>query len=191
MTDRSMIIQLVAKANPDRNRANLSRRVHKIFEELGEIEEAYLNVTSSTNGKGKTFADVREEACDVLIVAIDVALTPLTDDDDPAVVQQSLVSKMSAMIDDKDYDVIIWRIARYASNVGRCHKTDICLACAEGWHLVLYAFELVELVFRRVLLEPSGETVEDATDQIVPEIKRKLAKWIKNRQDKVTVTDAE
>lgn len=47
------------------------------MEELGELAEAYLGVTSSNNGKNKTWSDVREEIVDVLIVSLDLALTPL------------------------------------------------------------------------------------------------------------------
>src|SRR3954469_6426855 len=69
----------VRDANPGRNEANLKRRSIKLSEELGEVAEAYLNVTSASNGKGMTWDDVREEIADVLIVVLDIAWTPLTD----------------------------------------------------------------------------------------------------------------
>ncbi len=76
----SDIIDLVANANPDRKYENLSRRIIKIFEEIGEVSEAFLSSTSDeSNRKNKSHADVQEEAVDVLIVAIDIALTKISE----------------------------------------------------------------------------------------------------------------
>lgn len=71
----------VLKANPTRHKDQLVRRALKVQEESGELAEAVLGVTSTHNYKRKTWADVREEAIDVAIVALDVALTRLPDDD--------------------------------------------------------------------------------------------------------------
>lgn len=71
---------MVMNANKERNEKDLPRRVIKVGEELGELAEAFLNVSSARNGKGKTWQDVREEACDVAIVALDIALTPTPDE---------------------------------------------------------------------------------------------------------------
>lgn len=68
-------------ANPDRHHKTMDRRLLKLGEELGETSEAYLNVTSAMNAKNKTWDDVREEAIDTAIVAIDIALTPLPTED--------------------------------------------------------------------------------------------------------------
>src|ERR1700722_12797574 len=76
------IVDAVEQANPQRSLATLPRRLHKLLEELGEVSEAYLNATSINNGKGKTWADVREEAVDVLIVALDIALTDMFEGDE-------------------------------------------------------------------------------------------------------------
>jgi len=86
MTD---ILKKVAEAHPQRSDFNLDRRIMKIGEELGELNEAYLNITGQLNLKKKSWDDVREEAVDVAIIALDVALTVLdtdpgvTIDDDP------------------------------------------------------------------------------------------------------------
>jgi hypothetical protein len=71
------MIEMIRDANPGRNYKNLNRRLMKLFEELGEVSEAYLNVTSGFNGKNKTWDDIREEIVDVLIMTVDIALTPL------------------------------------------------------------------------------------------------------------------
>lgn len=56
-------------------KADLARRVLKLQEEAGELAEAYLNVTSKHNKKNKSWEDVREEAIDCAIVAIDIAFS--------------------------------------------------------------------------------------------------------------------
>lgn len=69
------IYEVTNKRNPVYDERYLSRRVIKVGEESGEISEAFLSVTSESNSKNKTFEDVREEAVDTAIVALDIALT--------------------------------------------------------------------------------------------------------------------
>lgn len=76
---RQDIFRLIQQANPERKIDNVVRRLLKAGEEYGEVCEALLNVTSPNNGKKKTWADVREELMDMLIVVCDVALTPMPD----------------------------------------------------------------------------------------------------------------
>jgi len=76
------IVDDVKNANPHRDLNKLLRRIAKLSEELGELNEAYLNVTSESNPKQKTWYDVREEAVDCAIVALDVALTKMPTDVD-------------------------------------------------------------------------------------------------------------
>jgi NTP pyrophosphatase (non-canonical NTP hydrolase) len=78
------LVHAIWMASRERNFDNIHRRMIKLMEELGEASEAYLNATSATNGKGKTFADVREELADCVIVAVDLALTPTPDQVDKA-----------------------------------------------------------------------------------------------------------
>lgn len=75
----SGILRGISDANSTRHSDNLHRRIIKQMEELGEASEAYLNVTSAANGKNLSWADVREELCDQVIVAVDCALTPMPD----------------------------------------------------------------------------------------------------------------
>lgn len=76
------VIQQILEANVTRHFANFHRRTIKLMEELGELSEAYLNVTSAGNGKGLSYADIREEAADCVIVAVDLALTPTPDQEE-------------------------------------------------------------------------------------------------------------
>lgn len=76
------IYAVTSKRNPTYNERYLSRRVIKIGEESGEVSEAFLSVTSDSNGKNKTFNDVREEAVDTAIVGLDIALTKFPGEED-------------------------------------------------------------------------------------------------------------
>lgn len=48
------------------------RRLIKLIEEMGEVSEAFLNITSSNNLKNKSWEDVREELVDCFIVGLDI-----------------------------------------------------------------------------------------------------------------------
>ena len=58
-----------------RSPATLDRRILKATEELGELAEAALSATSASNAKKKNWMDVIDEACDVAIMGIDIAMT--------------------------------------------------------------------------------------------------------------------
>jgi len=72
MTD---IVKVVQDVNFYRSPANIGRRLRKLSEEIGELNQAELSLTSLHNNKGKTWEDVLEEAVDCTILSIDIALT--------------------------------------------------------------------------------------------------------------------
>lgn len=72
-------IKKIEEANPDRSEFTLERRMLKIGEELGEMCQAYLSLTGA-NDRNKTWNDVREEAIDIAIIALDISLTVLETD---------------------------------------------------------------------------------------------------------------
>ena len=75
------IFDIVHEANDKRrHHTNIPRRTMKAVEELGEMCNAYLSVTSKLNPKEKTWTNVREEMVDALIMAIDLLYTPFPDD---------------------------------------------------------------------------------------------------------------
>lgn len=66
-------IQEIGAVN--RSADTLERRILKTTEEVGELAEAALSATSKSNAKGKSWMDVVDEACDVAIMGIDIAMT--------------------------------------------------------------------------------------------------------------------
>jgi NTP pyrophosphatase (non-canonical NTP hydrolase) len=66
-------IQEIGAVN--RSPATVERRLLKATEELGELAEAVLSATSASNAKGKNWMDVVDEACDLAIMGIDIAMT--------------------------------------------------------------------------------------------------------------------
>lgn len=74
------LIDVVDAANPGRKAKNMERRVMKAGEEYGEAVQAYLAVTSKNNKKQKSWADVREEVSDFVIVGLDLLLTRFPDE---------------------------------------------------------------------------------------------------------------
>ena len=60
---------------PTRSPENVLRRSAKAGEEVGELLEAALSVTSGSNAKRKEWIHIIEEAVDVAVMGIDIALT--------------------------------------------------------------------------------------------------------------------
>ena len=72
------LIEQVKEWHHERNLINgctHKDQLAKLMEEVGELSEAMLSVTSKNNGKKKIWNDVSIEAIDVLIMAADIALT--------------------------------------------------------------------------------------------------------------------
>ena len=65
-------LENIERIGGPREVSNLRRRVLKLGEELGEVAQAYLAVTSKNNYKLLTFLDLREESVDVFVVAADL-----------------------------------------------------------------------------------------------------------------------
>jgi NTP pyrophosphatase (non-canonical NTP hydrolase) len=93
------VLRAIVEANPTRHHDNLNRRIMKLMEELGEASEAYLNITSPSNPKGKSWTDVREELVDCVIVAVDCALTPTPDQE--KMTSDDIEEEFSSMISRK------------------------------------------------------------------------------------------
>lgn len=106
---RNEILRKVLEANPERNYSSMARRLLKVVEEIGEASEAYLNISSSFNGKGKTVGDFREEMVDAMIVIADCLLTPLPGEEDMS--PQEIEQKIEEILDVK--------LAKWANNKNR------------------------------------------------------------------------
>lgn len=65
-------LEKIERIGGPREVSNLRRRALKLGEELGEVAQAYLAITSKNNYKLLTFLDLREESVDVFVVAADL-----------------------------------------------------------------------------------------------------------------------
>jgi NTP pyrophosphatase (non-canonical NTP hydrolase) len=96
------LLDKIRFVNQARNKKNLDRRMMKLGEEYGEAVQAFLAVTSKRNTKQKSWPDVREELCDVVIVALDILLTEMPDEEiDPEVRDQVIEERIHLEIDRK------------------------------------------------------------------------------------------
>lgn len=186
------VIGHVYLANTGRNPANLNRRLHKWFEEFGELEQAYLSI-SSNNHRSLSIMSVREEACDVLIVAIDIALTPITNNFTLVGLAKNLADFAAikptirgAHTPRDEYDALTMSAASAACGYATTYMSDPATAdFIHGHPLVRWCFAIVDFVFCDI---PQGAQRDEA---VVTEIARKLAKWKKNRESGRVATDAE
>jgi len=190
ITIKQAIVDAVYDANPTRNVSNVNRRIIKLGEEYGEASEAYLNVTSAGNGKGKTWADVREELADVLIVALDVVLTPMSDDENLSDIQTELDHEITIMAtDDVDLETRMLRLQDYIGRLAgaRRHPDVLGRQRRIAIYTVLNAFEAA--------LHPTPDQEDlkpsNVAEALYAEIIRKLAKWTNNRDTGKVATDAE
>lgn len=162
------IIEMVADANDQRLTENLERRILKFMEELGELAEAFLECTSQHNRKCKTWDDVKEEAADVLIVAIDIALTPLT----VARSHGQLVDAVKRQLYriNTGFPAMMRQLCYSSAHYGGDFHSEPEKALQHIVETVCYAFALNELMWR----------IDDADKRakaIIDEVARKLAKW--------------
>jgi hypothetical protein len=165
---------LVREANPDRNVANVHRRTLKLIEELGEVAQAWLNVTSASNGKHKTWHDVREEIADCLIVALDIGWTILRNEIDVPDFQFHIYPRSPAFDEQMIFDAI-WYLGKFGRDFVRSHITQ-----------VIHQVMIMALCVLPDQLDSSIETIEA---QLLVEVQRKLAKWAQNRGTMAVVTD--
>ena len=167
------LVQLVREANPGRQMSNVNRRLIKMIEECGEVSEAYLNLTSGFNGKGKTWDDMREECIDVLILAIDIDLT-----------------------DNQWLSMTTCRLARYelfedtfmscAKNISLAYEERKSKLFLVHMHYVICA--ALKMVYTP-MPDQADISFEDMEINIEKEMRRKLAKWSAKRAKMAVDTD--
>lgn len=174
----NVIARLVQAANAGRDPTNLERRCDKLIEELGEVSEAYLNVTSDSNRKAKTWDDVREELVDCLIVALDIYWTLLPGETEVVPPKPKVEQKVSF----------------------------IHAGVKIGYHLGLYLYSLdlghsmarfeakrlISVVADRAwtrLPDQLEMSQEDFEAQLQAEVERKLEKWAAKRAAMAVDTD--
>lgn len=165
---------LVRDANPGRQAANIRRRAMKLMEELGEIAQAWLNVTSPSNGKGKTWDDVREEIADCLIVALDVGWTVLPTEVEVPTITFPTFPMPVAFNDAMVFDTC-WYLGKFGRDFVRSHITQV--------------IEHVQVMTLCAFPDQLDASMEQIESQLLIEVKRKLAKWSANRATMAVVTD--
>jgi NTP pyrophosphatase (non-canonical NTP hydrolase) len=150
------VLDLVAQANPTRSKPGLERRVTKLLEEIGEVSQAFLSVTSATNDKKKTWSHVCEEAADVLIIAVDIALTVLDD-------QQRLGHYVETKLHriNLGFHQIVWRVSQLNAMIGSTRDPATATQCSG--EMVRYAFALNNLL--------------DDPTKLCATVQRKIRKW--------------
>lgn len=187
-----VIVESILAANPNRQQDNLHRRIFKLSEEYGEIIEAYLNVTSSSNGKGKTWADVREEAVDLLIVAVDVALTPI---DGRCDIYGEISLRIPVLNDIEDIEDELVRAGELIGEMGskwREYRHLPSEAKLSTLHEIMIGL-VTSAVYLAFLRFPDQSDLSNFEIGVAvrKEVERKLAKWARNRDTGRVATDAE
>lgn len=195
MTD---IIAAIRDANPTRNRSNLHRRIMKLAEEFGEVSEAYLNVTSTGNGKGMTWDDVREEFADLLIVAVDVALTPMELKNSQSLedMTENLHRELRVAKNIDGYgfpitnldELMLETMDRLGHLVREFHKfkRDEHSGIYQFERVMRYVVSICATATQTVMPDQIGISVEALEENLAKEIDRKLAKWARNRNTAAT-----
>jgi NTP pyrophosphatase (non-canonical NTP hydrolase) len=185
------IISAINEANPGRNRATLHRRIMKLGEEYGEVSEAYLNVTSPHNGKGMSWDDVREEFADLLIVAVDVSLTPL---DVPGAfttdqMVENLRREIAQTIDYDDLDALMLEIMYRLGGLSSAFtsfKANPETGYSQFQRYTRYFVSITASATQMAMPDQKGHSVEALQENLASEISRKLAKWKRNRDTAAT-----
>lgn len=190
-TDQT-IIAAIGDANPTRHFGNLGRRIIKLQEELGEHAEAYLNVTSVGNGKGKTWDDVREESADILIVAVDVALTPVGEqaesDTAESLGRRVDIMRYSVPRVFGNYERMTLRVAQHLGTLTKTFMDD-----AMTWEKAPMAYMVASAMDLAMtpLPDQADWSKQQLIEQLAETVNKKLAKWRNNRDTGVSATDAE
>jgi len=191
MPEMQTIGALVRAANPQRHVNNLQRRTIKLVEEIGEVAEAWLNVTSASNAKHKTWDDVREEIADCLIVAFDVAWTLLPGETTvPPLLSGWDAGGWDAELTDyspeDDFTGTVFEIVFDIAQVGQ-------LLGHGAYHRArIHINRTLDRVSTLAMLPLPDQASADSSvivAQLHTEVSRKLVKWADNRSTMQVSTD--
>lgn len=192
------MIRDIERANVERNFTTVPRRLMKIGEELGEVAEAFLGVTSLSNPKGKTLHDLREEVADVMIVAIDTALTPVpfkTFADAPADIDRVEARLLGTAFEAggkvrtpaefmEDYFRFLGALS-YVSLLVLAVPSEPEPGSDADFHLYQVQTGLYDIAEQASLLAMRAAKAVDGDEfmtALAAEVERKLAKWTANNQ---------
>ena len=177
-------VEMVRLTNPNRSVDDITRRLIKVLEELGEIAEAYVNVTSEYNGKNKSWDDVREEIVDVLILSIDISLISL-----PKIPDNTHVAPKPTILFEYDsFEKNISKFVKAVSSVmthlfeSNVNYTMVRIMCN---YMASCAFRLAYTP----MPDKTGISITQLENELEIEMDRKLTKW-KNKMAKMSVIDS-
>jgi hypothetical protein len=152
-----------------------------MLEEIGELSQAYLNVSSVSNGKQKTWDDVREEVADCLIVALDIAWTRMHDEDEIQPFRFVDTAHDRGLFDFRTAFTISYHLTLFIQGIDLYSR-------GSRHEIGLVVNQIADLA-----LSPLPDQVEMPTEeletQLLAEVNRKLAKWATNRANMQVVTD--
>lgn len=184
------IVQGIHDANPGRQISNIFRRLVKAQEELGEASEAFLNTTTPTNPKAKSWRDVCEELADVVIVLIDVGLTPIGDRSVDFDYFTSLIDRGLRTLNPDHFEQGLLIVGR---NVGEA-ANELVGVISDGIEDDFVAFKHFigdAVLYTTICFQQACDCdrIDDSREFLGTEIERKLAKWRNNRDTAKVVTD--
>lgn len=186
------IIADIRAANDTREATNIGRRLIKLNEEIGEHAEAYLNASSTNNnGKNKTWDDVREEAADCVIVAVDVALTPLFEFNRSETERNlnEFLARFDTLTprDYSNYERLTLQNSALTGKVSSQFLDADLYQRSPVYNMVKAAIDLA--------LTPLPDRLDWTPEQMLADLEAtittKLAKWTSNRKTGKAPTDAE
>lgn len=181
------ISHLVRDANLGRETGNVPRRAIKLVEELGEVAQALLQVTSATNRKQKTWDDVREEIADCLIVALDIGWTALPHESAPPEsldIPNQKICNADPTLNEQTIFSICYNLGLFGQSV-RSYPV-----CARGD--ITRVIDLLSKMAVCPLPDQVDASPHDVEQALLAEVERKLAKWTASRvtTEDVMVDDA-
>lgn len=180
-----VIVNDILLANPDRSEADIHRRLIKVMEELGEASEAYLSRTSEANYKNKSWGDYREESIDTMIVLVDIALTPLLDDNYPAasllpnMINDGFAKRITSFAEMEDRKFAILK------NVALCRK-GLKSQSYMGFYGAIN--KSIRAAADMVYADIPGDTTSNIEETVYRVLKIKLDKWTSRVANKTVET---
>jgi NTP pyrophosphatase (non-canonical NTP hydrolase) len=186
--------RILAAGYPVASLPGVARRLMKNQEELGEVAEAFLNLTDGINSKGKTPEDLFEEVADVFLVttsALQQFSAHLAVSDATAALQLTRNAKcqLDAVAHIQDADSFINVFAALSKAQGAAFELTVKGLVAQGNgnlddELAVLLLEMHRFSSLLLVTDYPGmpyRTLAELKGGVLGEIDRKIQKWIRVR----------